>query len=128
MRLSVQQQEELFTCEVLLNLSKVACLLCWVSFICAVQILHIVLIPTHAAEGASPSILELLHYLSAELHTVLTCFVFDISTSFCYFLADDLMDLNIYRHLKKSGVNRHVCVLFFKHNLWYHQEYYFVTE
>lgn len=69
------------------NLSKVACLQYGESSTCAIQILRItLLIHTDEAERAPPVVLELC--IGAELYTAQTGFIFDISTSFTYFLSD----------------------------------------
>lgn len=70
------------------NLSKVACLQYGESSTCAIQILYItLLLHTDEAERAPSVVLEL-QYIGAELYTAQTGFIFDISTSFTYFLAD----------------------------------------
>lgn len=74
------------------------------------------------------SALESLQFLGAELHPVLTRFTFDVSTSFSYLLANDLMDLNIYRHENKNLDSTSMRLFFFGQNLSHHQDDYFVRE
>lgn len=82
------------------------------------------LIHTVEAEIAPSSLLELLQYLSAQLHTVQTDFIFRHIHNFWLLLGRYFMHLNIFL---KSWIQLSCVCLFYKHNL-YQQDDFFVRE
>lgn len=73
------------------------------------------LIHTAEAEIAPSSVLELLQYLSAQLHTVQKYFSFHYIHNFWLLLGRHFMHLNIFL---KSWIQLPYMCLFYKHNLY----------